>query len=208
MTMLEPEPPARAVGQGLGSIDNSPARFHRSLVLFGAHYQDGDVTEQIEAEQALRELNETLEQRVEDETRKRLHLWNVSEDLLVVMDMEGKYLSVNPAWTATLGWSALDLLGRTSQWGLHADDQEKTRAEIRHLAVGRKTLRFENRFRHRDGSYRWISWKAVPDGAHLCDGARRHGTQDGRESIAGSGAGTCAGCPAHNASGDDGFDCT
>jgi PAS domain S-box-containing protein len=122
-----------------------------------------DVTEQIEAETALRELNATLEERVEAETQERLNIWNVSEDLLLVADFEGKYLSVNPAWTATLDWSAADLLGKTSQWLLHPDDQEKTLAEIHYLAAGRKTTRFQNRFRHRDGSYRWISWKAAPD---------------------------------------------
>src|SRR6478752_3417043 len=69
-----------------------------------------DVTEQIEAESALRELNATLEQRVKAETQERLHIWNVSQDLLVVADLEGKCLNVNPAWTATLGWSEADLL--------------------------------------------------------------------------------------------------
>jgi PAS domain S-box-containing protein len=122
-----------------------------------------DITEQIEAQKALRELNETLKQRVEAETQERLHIWNVSQDLLVVADLEGKYLSVNPAWTAVLGWSESDLLGKSSQWLLHPDDQEKTRAEIRNLAAGRKTLRFESRFRHKNGSYRWLSWQAVPD---------------------------------------------
>jgi PAS domain S-box-containing protein len=122
-----------------------------------------DITEQIEAEKALRELNETLEQRVEAETRERLQIWNVSQDLLVVADLDGTYLSVNPAWTTILGWSALDLIGRTSQWLLHADDQETTRAEISRLAAGKNTSRFENRFRHKEGSFRWISWKAAPD---------------------------------------------
>jgi PAS domain S-box-containing protein len=122
-----------------------------------------DVTEQIEAEKALRELNETLEQRVEAETRERLQIWNVSQDLLVVAALDGTYLSVNPAWTATLGWSTSDLIGKTSQWLLHPDDREKTRAEISRLAVGKTISRFENRFRNKEGSYRWISWKAVPD---------------------------------------------
>jgi PAS domain S-box-containing protein len=122
-----------------------------------------DITEQIEAEKALRQLNETLEERVEAEIRERLHIWNVSQDLLAVADLEGKYLSVNPAWTAALGWSESELLGKTSQWLLHPDDRERTRAEIEHLAAGRKTLRFENRYRHKAGSYHWISWKAVPD---------------------------------------------
>jgi len=122
-----------------------------------------DITAQMEAEKALRELTEKLQQRVESETRERLHIWNVSQDLLVIADLEGKYLSVNPAWTATLGWSASDLIGRSSEWLLHPHDREKTRAEIRQLAAGEKTVRFENRCRHKDGSYRWISWKSVPD---------------------------------------------
>jgi PAS domain S-box-containing protein len=121
-----------------------------------------DVTEQLEAEKALRQLNETLQQRVEAETQERLQIWNVSQDLLVVADLEGKYISVNPAWAATLGWSESELLGKTSQWLLHPDDRERTRAEIGRLAAG-KTQRFENRLRHKNGSYRWLSWQAVPD---------------------------------------------
>jgi PAS domain S-box-containing protein len=113
--------------------------------------------------EALREFNETLEQRVEAETRERLHIWNVSQDLLVVADLEGKYLSVNPAWTATLGWSEADLLGKTSRWLLHPDDVEKTRAEISRLAAGQKTVRFESRLRDKNGSYHWFSWKTAPD---------------------------------------------
>jgi len=122
-----------------------------------------DVTEQIEAERALRELNETLEQRVEAETRERSHVWNVSQDLLVVADLGGNYLSVNPAWTTVLGWSEADLLGKSSRWLLHPDDQDKTLAENARVAPGGKAERFELRFRQRDGSYRWISWKAVVD---------------------------------------------
>jgi PAS domain S-box-containing protein len=122
-----------------------------------------DVTEQIEAEKALRELNDHLEERVQSETRERLQIWNVSQDLLVVADMAGQYLSVNPAWITTLGWSESDLLGKSSEWLLHPDDKERTRAEIGYLAMGRKTTRFESRFRHKDGSYRWLSWKSVPD---------------------------------------------
>ena len=57
-----------------------------------------DVTEQIEAENALRNLNETLEQRVEAEAQERARIWNVSQDLLVVTDMEGRFVAVNPAW--------------------------------------------------------------------------------------------------------------
>src|SRR5262245_9289170 len=113
--------------------------------------------------EALREFNETLEQRVEAETRERLHIWNVSQDLLVVADLEGKYLSVNSAWTAHLGWSALELLGKTSRWLLHPNDVEKTFVETSRLAAGQKTIRFESRLRDKHGSYHWFSWKTAPD---------------------------------------------
>jgi PAS domain S-box-containing protein len=119
--------------------------------------------QQIEAEKALRDLNETLEQRVEAEARERARIWNVSQDLLVVADSEGRFLNVNPAWTATLGWSEADLVGKTSDWLLHPDDREKTRAETARLGEGRRTLRFENRLRHKGGSYCRLSWTAVPD---------------------------------------------
>src|SRR5262245_18923882 len=100
---------------------------------------------------------------IEQSRPEAVLLWNVSQDLLVVADLEGKYLSINPAWTATLGWSGADLLGKTSRWLLHPDDVEKTRAEISRLAAGQKTARFESRLRDKQGSYHWFSWKTAPD---------------------------------------------
>jgi PAS domain S-box-containing protein len=118
---------------------------------------------QLEAEQALRDVNETLERRVEVEARERARIWNVSQDLLAVADMEGRFVAVNPAWRATLGWSEVDLLGKTSQWLLHPDDAKKSKTELARLGTGRKTLRFESRLRHKRGAYRRLSWTAVPD---------------------------------------------
>jgi PAS domain S-box-containing protein len=131
-----------------------------------------DITEQLEAENALRELNETLEQRVRAETHERLQIWNVSQDLLLITDLDGKYLSVNPAWTLVLGWSEAELLGKTSQWLLHPDDWDKTRAETKQLAAGKITQRFETRFQHKDGFYRWLSWKAVQNQGRIYAMAR------------------------------------
>jgi PAS domain-containing protein len=75
-----------------------------------------DVTQQVEAEKALRSLNESLEHRVAEQAKERDRIWSVSPDLLVVADINGTLLSVNPAWTATLGWSETDLLGKTADW--------------------------------------------------------------------------------------------
>src|ERR1700726_1662133 len=135
----------------------------KALRLVGAHT---DVTEQVAAEQALRQseeryrkladqlagLSATLAQSVEEKTRERDRIWNVSQDLLVVADLGGVWRTVNPAWTRTLGWSEAELLNRTSQWLEHPDDNGITRAKIRELAARQTTVKFENRFRHKDGS--------------------------------------------------------
>src|ERR1700684_2995232 len=145
--------------------------------LVGAHT---DVTEQVMAEQALRqseerfrkladqlaELNATLAQRVEEKTRERDRIWNVSQDLLVVADRKGVWQTVNPAWTRTLGWSEAELLNRTSEWLEHPDDGGITRAQVKKLGAGETTVKFESRFRHKDGSYRWLSWTGVSDKHH------------------------------------------
>jgi PAS domain S-box-containing protein len=115
----------------------------------------------------LHELNETLEQRVQAETRERLQIWNVSQDFLVIAGLDGKVLSVNPTWTAILGWSDADLLDKPYEWLVHPDDLEKTRVEVGRLAKGHRTLHFENRLRDEDGFYHWISWAAATDSGRI-----------------------------------------
>jgi PAS domain S-box-containing protein len=155
----------------------------KAIRLVGAHT---DVTEQVVADLALRqseeqfrkladqlaELNATLAQRVEEKTRERDRIWNVSQDLLVVADRDGVWRTVNPAWTKTLGWSEAELLNRTSEWLEHPDDGGPTRTEVNRLIQGNLTVKFEGRFRHKDGSYRWLSWTGVPDQDHIYAVAR------------------------------------
>ncbi len=155
----------------------------KAIRLVGAHT---DVTEQVAAEQALRqseerfrkladqlaELNATLAQRVEEKTRERDRIWNVSQDLLVVADRDGVWRTVNPALTRTLGWSEAELLNRTAEWLAHPDDGGITRANVNKLVAGETTVKFESRFRHKDGSYRWLSWTGVADRDHIYAVAR------------------------------------
>jgi PAS domain S-box-containing protein len=121
-----------------------------------------DITAAKQAEIELRGLNETLEAQVEARTLERDRIWNASQDMLVVGNRQGVWLNVNPAATAMLGWSEAELLGRTSEWIEHPDDIARSRAEIAHLAAGGITMRFENRLRHKNSSYRWLSWTAAP----------------------------------------------
>ena len=120
----------------------------------------------------MRNLNETLAQRVEAQAQERDRIWKLSQDLLVVNDSNGIILHVNPAWSVTLGWSPEDLVGKSGEWLVHPDDRERSMAELPNLVAGLKTRRLENRILCKDGSYRWLSWPAVPDRGFIYASAR------------------------------------
>ena len=121
-----------------------------------------DAVERARAEEALRALNTTLERQVAERTRERNRLWELSQAPFLIADEAGCWVSVSPAWTQLLGWTEEELLGRTSAWMEHPDDRTRTLATVRQLAEGHPVLRFDNRLRHRDGTYRWFSWLSVP----------------------------------------------
>ena len=118
--------------------------------------------ERARSDQALKELNTHLEAEVEARTAERDNFWRLSRDPFMVADAQGVWRQVSPAWTDLLGWREDELVGRTSEWMEHPDDKGMTRAEVARIAGGTTTLRFENRFRSKDGEYRWFSWTAVP----------------------------------------------
>ena len=106
-------------------------------------------------------FNETLAERVEAQAQERDRLWRLSQDLLIVSDSGGTIRNVNPAWTAILGWAAGDLVGKTGEWLIHPDDRERSREELVGLQAGKPSPYFENRIQCKDGSYRWLSWRAM-----------------------------------------------
>jgi PAS domain S-box-containing protein len=115
------------------------------------------------AEHELRRFNETLEQEIERRTRERDRIWNVSEDLLGVSTFDGYFVSINPAWTKLLGWSEDAIKSMHVSELRHPDDARHSMAGRAQLAQGVPTVRMENRFRHKDGSWRWLYWTMTAD---------------------------------------------
>jgi len=100
--------------------------------------------------------------------------FSLSLDMLSIVAADGTFKRVNPAWSETLGWSATDLVGHPYIDFVHPEDREATVAEARHLTAGSKTLGFENRYRSRDGTYRWLNWRVAPnEGGELLYAATR-----------------------------------
>ncbi len=123
-------------------------------------------------EAELQSINSDLERQVIERARDRSLTWQVTPDLLAVVDLEGTIESVNPAWTQLLGWDADELNGHS--WWAHVseEDQPVTREVLSSLREGRSVRSFENRWRTRSGSLRTLSWVATPEGGRVYCSAR------------------------------------
>ncbi|BAP43664.1 multi-sensor hybrid histidine kinase [Pseudomonas sp. StFLB209] len=122
-----------------------------------------DMTPLYEAEEALRTLNESLEQQVQERTREHDRIWRLSTDLMLVARFDGTIHALNPAWNTALNWSPEQLLGSDFMTLVHPEDQPGTREAMAQLMSGQSISDFKNRYRRADGAYRTIAWTAVPD---------------------------------------------
>ena len=93
---------------------------------------------------------------------ERDRILEVSQDLICIAGMDGYFKYLNPAWETNFGFTIDELRSRKFLDFVHPDDREKTERELEALAAGRQTADFENRYTHRDGSFRHLSWKATP----------------------------------------------
>ncbi|MFO0425166.1 MAG: PAS domain S-box protein [Planctomyces sp.] len=102
----------------------------------------------------------TDRKRAEEE---RDRLWNNAPDPVCVVDFEGQFIQVNPAWSRVLGWSESETFSFRWQELIHADDLESATSAARRVKAGETVKSYETRWRCRDGSYRTLSWSSIPE---------------------------------------------
>jgi PAS domain S-box-containing protein len=112
-----------------------------------------DNTERKRAEDALREKTEEMD-----------GYFTNTLDLLCIADKNGHFRRLNREWESALGYSPAELEGKWFLDFVHPDDMEAGLGAMSELNAGRKVLHLKNRYRHRDGSYRWIEWRLFPAG--------------------------------------------
>lgn len=120
-----------------------------------------DVTERKRASEALRMKTEELDQ-----------FFNASLDLLCIANTDGIFIRLNPEWEKTLGYPLGELEGRRFLDLIHPEDVAPSMEAISELASQRELLNFTNRYRHRNGSYRWLEWRSMPAGKLIYAAAR------------------------------------
>jgi PAS domain S-box-containing protein len=120
-----------------------------------------DVTERKQAEDALRKKDLELD-----------HYFTSALDLLCIADVTGRFKRLNKAWELTLGYSLEELEGSKFLDYVHPDDLEATLHALGDLTEQKQVVNFVNRYRRKDGAYRWFEWKSIPDGELIYAAAR------------------------------------
>jgi len=88
--------------------------------------------------------------------------FTLSLDMLCIANTDGFFVRLNPQWTQVTGYSEAELQATPYLDFVHPEDRVSTSAAAAHLAAGDPIVSFENRYRCRDGTYRWLVWMAAP----------------------------------------------
>lgn len=89
--------------------------------------------------------------------------FELSLDMLAIVGYDGYFKRLNPAWEASLGWTRTELMAVPYLDFVHPADRDSTTLEAQRISEeGHPCLRFENRYRCKDGSYRWLYWSSSP----------------------------------------------
>ena len=89
--------------------------------------------------------------------------FELSLDLHVIASADGYFKIVSDSATEILGWSVDELVGRPFLSFVHPDDHAATLREVeRQVNAGERVMNFENRYLHKDGSWRVLAWKSMP----------------------------------------------
>jgi PAS domain S-box-containing protein len=98
--------------------------------------------------------------------------FNITLDLLCIANTDGYFLRLNPAWERNLGYSREELTAKRFLDFVHPDDLDRTHEAVSTLASQQRVIHFENRYRCKDGTYRWLEWTSAPAGDLIYAAAR------------------------------------
>lgn len=163
--MLIPEPDSTRITHLIQQVLYTGAihthEYRRQHGTTHRHYQARIVPAQIDS--VLMLIHEITEQRaVENDLAQ---FFRLSPDLMLVVGENATIKHCNGAWECVLGYPAADLIGRRTLDFIHPDDDATARQYAERLHAGELVDGIETRYRHRDGSYRWLRWRAVRDPA-------------------------------------------
>ena len=128
-----------------------------------------DINARKRAEEELRQLNETLERRVEERTQQMRQseerfraLVDASSQIVWTTDAQGRTVEDSPSWRAFTGQSYDEWRGWGWAEAIHPDDRERVVGSWRTSVKNESAIDIEFRIHHVGGGWRWMQVRAVP----------------------------------------------
>ncbi|MBI5056540.1 MAG: PAS domain-containing protein [Nitrospirae bacterium] len=103
----------------------------------------------------------TERKRAETEKEQFYRFFQTSADMMAIADPNGSFMKTNPACTETLGYSGTELVAKPFIEFIHPEDKQSTIDEMARQLQRGYSLNFENRYICKDGSIKWLSWRAI-----------------------------------------------
>jgi PAS domain S-box-containing protein len=119
-----------------------------------------------------RRRKKSAEEELKQKTEELNQFFNVTLDLLCIATTDGYFVRLNPAVERVLGYTREELMARQLFEFIHPDDVERTRKAVAVLGSQQNLSSFENRYRCKDGTYRWLEWSSAPSGNLIYAAAR------------------------------------
>lgn len=154
--IVRPDGEVRWITHGCKAVYGAAGQYQ------GRRISNRDVTALKQASDALMTKSEELD-----------NYFNSALDLFCIADDQGRFQKLNPAWQESLGYAAAELEAQPFANWIHPEDVETTRQVIDIMFSTQNPLvGFVNRYRHKDGSYRWFEWRAKVVGKRIFAAAR------------------------------------
>ncbi len=91
-------------------------------------------------------------------TGPRQRFFEVAADVMAIATLDGSFEDINPAFTASLGWSLAEVMGKPMLSLIHHGDRDSPAAELAKLRRGATSVSFENRYPTKDRGLKRFSW--------------------------------------------------
>ncbi len=127
--------------------------------------EDGYKSLSNENESILELKNEIELLKLEKEELNRFFSLNL--DLLCIANQEGNFLKLNKSWESILGYPLEELQNQKFFNLIHPEDLQSTNDALARLDASQPVLNFVNRYRHKNGTYKFLEWSGQQYGKFI-----------------------------------------